>query len=449
MSNVTPASLELQVLDINPDTRVNPLLANSTLDIYNAYVKGLNSFALQNPPCPSIIRVPDVVINADNVIANSYYAARSPVYTLEFGRGFNAAKKRSYTDNPLDPNTTTLYAEGFNTVGQGLPLVFDIRGINPDLVSSAIYDDVNQSTWSRNYYIQSGITTIQNFTNKFHLPETDYKANNVMLSVDDNAMYNRGAIFNYLYANYAYIDTKDVNLVFNDAIINDYAEFRNGNGWSDACYRWLAIVDNDFRRLISNDYQMNIPVTLQLYTRQTGSFNLDMGYLIVLGSVAPAVYYNPYEVMNIPETENSFYRLTFKDDEIQEHTTTPGFKDINKATYKPIFRKSLRFKVENNNISGKLIQINSNSTIKNILDISSGGLAIEYNGTLKVGDQFTINLTYKNVAIIQEVKVVRINGNIAGLKFINLDEATANKILYINMLLSQEREKTNKLSLSK
>lgn len=49
-----------------------------------------------------------------------------------------------------------------------------------------------------------------------------------------------------------------------------------------------------------------------------------------------------------------------------------------------------------------------------------------------------INLSYHNITASPHVKVVRVNGNKAGLKFINMDNATANKILYINLFAAQD-----------
>ena len=38
-----------------------------------------------------------------------------------------------------------------------------------------------------------------------------------------------------------------------------------------------------------------------------------------------------------------------------------------------------------------------------------------------------------------EVEVVRVSGNNAGMKFINLDKSTANKILYMNMFMADDK----------
>jgi len=46
-------------------------------------------------------------------------------------------------------------------------------------------------------------------------------------------------------------------------------------------------------------------------------------------------------------------------------------------------------------------------------------------------------LSQDDVSIEVEIQIVRIAGNRAGAKFINIDKATANKILYLNMLSSK------------
>jgi hypothetical protein len=284
---------------------------------------------------------------------------------------------------------------------------------------------------------QPVIKTIEIFSNPLYIPGIDYKMKNVALSVNSNdlTLDNRGTLFRNLYANNAYIDTRDLNLDFRDAIISNYAEFRNGNragtGGYTGDYRWTTVVDNDYRRLVSDI----IPVTLQLYTQKTGSFSLEMGNLIVLVTQAPPVHYDPYEVTNVPQTENSFYRLTYKEDKIQKTTTTPEFKDIDKDTYKPTKRISMRFENQDTNISSNF----------DILDLSKGGAAVHNDGSLKLGDKFEVNIVYEDMSVKATAEVVRVGGNTAGVKFVNLDKATSNKLLYINMLASKHN-KNNKIS---
>ena len=67
MSSVVPDATEIHVLDINPATRIDPNNANSTLNIYNAYIEGKNDGTA------------DVILRADNVIAHAYDTASSNV----------------------------------------------------------------------------------------------------------------------------------------------------------------------------------------------------------------------------------------------------------------------------------------------------------------------------------------------------------------------------------
>jgi hypothetical protein len=145
LSDVVPETLNLTVLDINPRTRVNPLLADSTLNIFNAFVRGRGlSEKIDGIDTP----VADIVLRADNVIANAYGAPSSPVSTLQNPSGFDGSAGRTYADNPLDLTAPkNLEATGFNSSGNGSRLVFDLRGVSPDLVSS-IGRNINE----RKYY---------------------------------------------------------------------------------------------------------------------------------------------------------------------------------------------------------------------------------------------------------------------------------------------------------
>lgn len=427
LNGVVPETIKLTVLDINQRTRtLGDTDGNSILNVYNAFVKGQSKWDTINGVYQPLV---DITLKADTIIANAYGSPSSSISTVARPNGFDANEGREYFDDPLAGTGGTLQATGFNSYGAGNELVFDILGVSPDDVSA-----IGRSINDRTYNEQTMIETIQVFTNKLAVDVLNYKAKDVRLSVNSNNITtnNRGTIMNHLYADNAYIDTRDLNMNFRDAFITNYAEFRNGNrggtGGYVGDYRWTTIVDNDYRRLV-------LPATLQLYTQKTGSFALDMGNLIVVKTVAPAVHYNPYEVTNLPRTENSFTRLTYKDDKIQEDTTTPRFNDIDKDTYKPGARRNLRFNVQNSD-GGPSVE-GENNSIQGILDISKGGLALEHDGSLKVGDKMNINLSQDDVSIEVEIQIVRIAGNRAGAKFINMDKATANKILYLNMLSSK------------
>ena len=356
--SVVPQTVAIEVLDLNGGAD-----ANSTLRIYNAYVRGANNGqGAYETYLDQTFQKADVSLMADNVYANAYEAAASDVSTVHHPDGFDPKENGSY-----EIDGETHYATGFNTVGEGVKLSFDIEGVNKDYVAQVNGGD----TSTRDYQERPTSDTIEIFNNKYQIPgDNVYLANDVTLSLNSGegtaeTGNNRGMNINKIYANDAYVDTKDLNLTIRDAIINNYAEFRNGNRdgegnyGSDYDYRWLAVVDNDFRRLVDS--------TVQMYTQKTGSFGLDMGNLVVLKTQAPIVHYNPYEVANLFRNENSFYRLTYKDDKIQYNTTTPDFKDIDKATYKATKRVSMRFPTKGQEIQSDVP----------IYDISKTGALID------------------------------------------------------------------------
>ena len=420
LSSVVPETVNIAVLDANGGDE-----AYSTLNIYNAFVRGTDDDKA------------DVVLAADRIIAHASEAPDSVVSNVARPGGFDASEGRDYYDDPSDTTSEILQATGFNTSGAGSQLTFDITGVSPEIVAA-----VNEEVSGRDYNAQDVIQTIHIFNNDYGFTETVYKANDVTLSLNSASSSptdNRGALFNTFYTDNAYVDTKDLNLDMKDAFVTNYGEFRNGNRGGDGGahdvgggYRWLTIVDNDYQRNISSLFGINL--TTQLYTKLTGSYALHMGNTIDQLTKAPVVYYNPYEVVNLPRTENSFYRLTFKDDKIQKTTTTPEFDDIDKDTYKPTKRQNIRFSLAKDDEEVKV----ANKRIISILDISKGGLAVEHDGTMQKGEEFMINLSYHNITATPEVRVVRVSGNKAGLQFINMDNATANKILYINLFAAQD-----------
>ena len=442
MSSVAPETVDIRVLDTNPDTRVNPNDANSTLNIYNAYIKGQSNGSA------------DVTLRADNIIAHAYDAASSPVSNVARPDGFDATEGRLYANDYMNPDADkNLKATGFNTVGKGGKLVFDIQGVSPDDVVNA-----GGKESDRNYKPQEVIETVEIFNNPIGFKETVYKAKDVTLSLNSGAKAptdNRGMEISKIYTDNAYVDTKDLNMHISDAFITNYGEFRNGNlggqgggHFISDDYRWLTIVDNDYYRNITNNF--GIPVTSQLYTKLTGSFALNMGNVIALETKAPVVHYNPYEVILLPRTENSFYRLTYKDDKIQKTTTTPDFADIDKSTYKPTKRDSIRFAVKQGdgyvNIADKKKKKQERKRIIAIENISRGGIAVVHDGSLKKGERFVIDLDYHNIKASPEVEVVRVVNDRAGLKFINMDKATANKILYMNMFTAEAEDQSPQMS---
>jgi len=86
----------------------------------------------------------------------------------------------------------------------------------------------------------------------------------------------------------------------------------------------------------------------------------------------------------------------------------------------------------------------SDNGIDQLLDVSRGGIAVAHNNKLKVGDVVPVHLTYADLDIKADVKVVSASTTRAGAEFVNLDKATANKLLYLSLLLEDPALSYNK-----
>ena len=85
--------------------------------------------------------------------------------------------------------------------------------------------------------------------------------------------------------------------------------------------------------------------------------------------------------------------------------------------------------------------------ILSLENISSGGLLVVHDGTMKEKEKFFVDISYGDIQVTTEVEVVRLtNNNRAGLRFINMDKATANKILYMNMAIEENAAPKVKVS---
>lgn len=414
MSSVTPETLDLEVLDINKNTRVNANAANSILRIYNAYVKGQNAPEIRNIDGTTSIET-DITLRADNIYANKDGSS------MFIKLGNNNTTDRKYHDNPLDTSSEILSATGFNSVGEGKRLVFDVQGVSPDLVTA-----IGRSENERNYYSVDTVKTIDAFQNIYAQFGKNYMAKNVTLSINsnDNNLENRGSVFNHLYSDFAYVDTMDKRLTLKDTVIDTYAEFRNGNGQSS--YKWTAADDNrPFHTIL--DF-----ANIQLYTEKTGSFYLSMNDTIVLGGNPPVVNKDDDVVVESYDSEESFVDQLRKDTTIQHKTTTSDYDDIDKDTYKPTQRTALRFTNEQN---AEHPIADNDSAILGIKDISTTGVQVKQDGSLKVGDKRTIIVPVGDETVSLQIQIVRTSkdGQYAGAKFMNMDQATANKLLYFKM----------------
>jgi len=167
------------------------------------------------------------------------------------------------------------------------PVVFDIQGVSENEVNA-----VANSTRS-DYKYAGG----------------HYLADNTNVTIETNSDNNHGAVINTVYAKNADVKTNNTNLTVNYGFIDEYGTFVNGFVNAGGYYH-SAVVNNKTNNLVGADYQM--------YTKKTGDFNLGLDGTIVLKTNAPVVHYNPYMLVNGYNSENSFTRLTLKENIVQQ-----------------------------------------------------------------------------------------------------------------------------------
>ena len=94
-------------------------------------------------------------------------------------------------------------------------------------------------------------------------------------------------------------------------------------------------------------------------------------------------------------------------------------------------RQYMRFSTQENQ---NPITFESSNDVVSISDISRGGVSLKHKGKLKVGDVVPVHLQYGDLTINANVKIVSASDVKAGGKFIDLDQATANKLLYLSLV---------------
>ncbi len=99
-------------------------------------------------------------------------------------------------------------------------------------------------------------------------------------------------------------------------------------------------------------------------------------------------------------------------------------------------RQFMRFNVNDTPIPVAMERTNN---VDRLIDVSRGGVALSHHNTLKAGDVIPVHLQYGDLDIHANAEVVTATSSRAGAKFVNLDQATANQLLYLNMLLDSNQ----------
>ena len=112
---------------------------------------------------------------------------------------------------------------------------------------------------------------------------------------------------------------------------------------------------------------------------------------------------------------------------IQRKDVSDGVPVIDKRQY-------MRFDLVS---EADMVEFESDSGADAILNISRGGVQLSHHKSLKVGDIVPVKVKYGDLEIDANVKIVSATDVKAGGEFIDLDQATANKLLYLNLMLDE------------
>ena len=394
-----PQSVAIEVLDANGGDN-----SESTLKIYSMNVKGRNKG--EGEFDENGRQIADISLMADNIYVNSANAKTSSVSTKKNPEGYKP-ENVAYTDKQLGLKGDSVYeAQGINSYGTGKPIVLDVKGVNKEFV-----DENTTSATRTNYNIQKPVKQDEKFANSQNqITDYDYRVNNAVISINNNNSQDRGVILNNIYADDAYIDTKNSKLEVKDAYIKDYAEFSNTNK--------KVTVDNDYRRRLRD-------ADAQLYTEKTGSFSIDLDKSIDMKTTAPIVGNDFDKLANDYQSEGNFVNRSRKDT-TNLNENVDRYSKLDKQNYhEELKRNSMRFNTVND------AELKSNYKI---YDISTTGALIKNENNLKVGDNTNVRIVFEDMDVTLKSKVISIEGEKAGIEFIDVPFDVANRILYRYML---------------
>lgn len=94
-------------------------------------------------------------------------------------------------------------------------------------------------------------------------------------------------------------------------------------------------------------------------------------------------------------------------------------------------------RVPTNTMKYKL-NIEGNGSTLNVIDISRGGVALTDNNKYNIGDIIPVKISYRDIQINSNIKIVRKEGKRLGAKFITDNNTVANKIMYLSIKLESD-----------
>lgn len=304
-------------------------------------------------------------------------------------------------------------ATGFHSANQnGEMVVFDIQGYNNN--QEVIHPPLPE------------------WINPNYVPQNDKKVLDLKLTIGkpvyEDTLF--GAQFDKVYSDVANINATEIlndlnekipaNFNFDSMTVNKHGRIENN--------KYIIDVNND---TFKYDYQ----AAGTLFTKITGSFWLKMNENPEIQTCAPIIYYNNSNILNSPQTENSFQRLTHKSNKIEEDTTLDSFRDRHKNTRSYKDRHDIRWSLLSSDYKILSSSTESGHSVIDIRDISKGGMLVATDGMLKNGELISVNFLYKGIPFDVKGEVVRANSDLtAGVQFKEVDRFTSNLILYITMM---------------
>lgn len=304
-------------------------------------------------------------------------------------------------------------ATGFHSANQnGEMVTFDIQGYN---------------------YNQEVIhPPLAEWVNPNYVPENDKKVLDLKLTIGkpvyEDTLF--GAQFDKVYSDVANINATEILDDLNEKIPADF------NFDSMTVNKHGRIQNNKYIVDVNNDtFQYDYQAAGTLFTMITGSFWLKMNEKPEIQTCAPIIYYNNSNILNSPQTENSFQRLTHKSNKIEEDTTLDSFRDRQKNTRSYKDRHDIRWSLLSSDYKILSSSTESGASVIDIRDISKGGMLVATDGMLKNGELISVNFLYRGIPFDVKGEVVRANSDLtAGVQFKDVDRFTSNLILYITMM---------------
>ena len=285
------------VLDMENDTNIEQLVFGHTIKILqkgqNLTINNISMYGEHLEDDESILPTSEDISTFGKQILMEAYDAYSQngnsTITIKnadiLGLGLKDKKGNRIVDVKLIADNIIFESNAKSNLSKE-PVVFEVAGVSPDNVSSV-----------------GGTRSNYNYKNGKFL------ANNAQINVETDRANNTGLIFNKLYADKATINTNMTKVAVKDGYIKNTAVITNGN--------IIASAPNH-KILINNTTKGLQPYDAQLYTAKTGAFYLTLDGTNLIMTNAPVVHYDNDILVNGYNSENSFTKLTLKENVVQQ-----------------------------------------------------------------------------------------------------------------------------------